>query len=153
MNRLLLLLPVLWLAVLLSGCASGPRVTGQEAYAGQAAAGIVRPAGAQGALIQRRMLAGLDADGAFAGLYPLDSPHERTEVEVLIEPVVIEAQAGGRGFERLLLQVRAYRKNDPGDRFDESYVGRASGNRDALDAILKPLGRDLGRRFGARPVY
>jgi hypothetical protein len=154
MNRLSLLLLAISLASLLGACSSGPpRVIGQEAYNGQAAAGIVRPPGAQGAQIQQRMIAGLDADGAFAGLYPLDSAYESTEVEVLIEPVVVEAQPGGRGFERLLLQVRASRKNDRGDAFNKSYRGRASGRRDALDDILEPLGRDLRRRFGANPVY
>lgn len=153
MNRSALLLLALSFAALLGACASGPRVTGQEAYDGQAAAGVVRPPGAQGALIQRRMLAGLDVDGAFAGLYPLDSAHQSTEVEILIEPVVVDAQPAGRGFERLLLQVRAYRKNGRADAFNKSYRGRASGNRDALDDILKPLGRDLKRRFGGKPVY
>lgn len=153
MNRLLSLLLAFGLIAVLSACASGPRVTGQEAYTGQAAVGIVRPPGAQGAMIQRRLVSGLDASGAFAGLYPLSSPHQSTEVEIVIEPVVVEAQSGSRGFERLLLQVHAYRKHDRGDAFNTRYRGRASGNRDALDEILRPLERDLNRRFGARPVY
>lgn len=153
MNRFLSPLIVLGLTALLGACGSGPRVTGQEAYDGQAAAGIVRPPGAQGAVVQRRLVSGLAPTAAFAGLYPLDSPHQSTEVEVLIEPVVVEAQPGRGGFERLLLQVRAYRKGAPGDGFNKSYRGKASGNRDALDDIVKPLGNDLKRRFGAKPVY
>ncbi len=153
MTRFLSLLFALGLTLMLGACASGPRLTGQEAYAGQAAAGIVRPPGTQGAVIQRRLVAGLELSQAFAGLYPLDSPHQSTEVEVLIEPVVVEAQPGRGGFERLLLQIRAYRKNAPGDGFNNSYRGKASGHRDALDDILKPLGKDLKRRFGAKPVY
>ncbi|WP_201222021.1 hypothetical protein [Halochromatium roseum] len=153
MNRFLRLLLALALTAMLGACASGPRVAGQEVYDGQAAAGIVRPPGARGAVVQRRLIAGLDPMAAFAGLYPLDSPHQSTEVEVLIEPVVVEAVPSRGGFEHLLLQVRAYRKNHIGDGFSKRYRGKASGNRDALDDIVKPLGRDLKRRFGAKPVY
>jgi hypothetical protein len=99
------------------------------------------------------MISGLGSSGAFAGLYPLSSPGQNTEVEILIEPLVVDSQSGRRGFERLQLQVRAYRKNNPSDGFTKRYRGKASGNRDALDDILKPLGRDLKRRFGAKPVY
>ncbi|MEA3638943.1 MAG: hypothetical protein VBE63_03250 [Lamprobacter sp.] len=150
-KRILLLL--LGLAGMLGACASGPQVTEQEAYDGQAAAGILRPPGVQGALVQRRLVTELAASAAFAGLYPLDSPYQSTEAEILIEPVVIEAVPGRGGFEQMLLQVRAYRKHNSDDGFSQRYRGRASGNRDALDAIVKPLGNDLRRRFGAKPVY
>lgn len=104
-------------------------------------------------MLQRRLILGLDSSDAFAGLYPLTSPHENTEVEVLIEPAVIEAESGSCGFDHLLLQVRVYRKHDHSDGFDKRYRGKASGNRDALDELLKPLGRDLKRGFGAKSVY
>lgn len=143
----------LGLIVLLSGCASGPRGSGQESYSGQVAAGVVRPAGAEGDLIQRRLVAGLEPIGAFAGVYPLISPQQSTEAEVLIEPTVIEARFGRRGLERLQLQVRAYEKNNRSNAFNARYQGEAAGNRDAISDILKPLGRDLERRFGAKPVY
>ncbi|WP_462320996.1 hypothetical protein [Halochromatium sp.] len=153
MNRLFSLLLVLGVMALLGACATGPGVSGRESYEGPAAAGVVRPPGAAGATIQRRLVSGLESSGAFAGLYPLDSSQQNTEVEVLIEPLVMESQLGRRGFERLQLQVRALRKNDPRDGFNKQYRGQASGSRDALDDILKPLGRDLRRRFGAKPVY
>jgi hypothetical protein len=153
MLRLTALLLALGFSVLIGACASGPRVSGQESYDGQAAAGVVRPPGTQGAVIQRRLVSGLESSRAFAGLYPLSSPHQNTEAEVLIEPRVMNSQVGRRGFERLELQVRAYRKNDPSDGFRKDYRGKTSGNRDALDDILMPLGRDLRRRFGAKPVY
>jgi hypothetical protein len=153
MNRFFVSLFVLGLTVMLGACASGPRVTGQEIYEGPAAAGVVRPPGPQGAVVQRRLVAELSSSAAFAGLYPLDSAYQSTEAEILIEPVVVEAVPGRGGFERLLLQVRAYRKNAPGDSFNKSYRGKASGHGDALDDILKPLEKDLRRRFGAKPVY
>ncbi len=138
---------------MLAACASGSQLGGKEPYKGQVAAGVVRPSGADGALVQRRLVAGLEPIGAFAGVYPLTSSYQSTEAEVLIEPSLVESRPGSRGFERLQLQVRAYEKNNRGNGFDKGYRGKASGNRDALDDILKPLGRDLKRRFGAKPIY
>lgn len=153
MKRFISYLLALGFAALLAGCASGPQVSGQERYKGQVAAGVVRPLGVEGGLIQRRLVAGLEPIGIFAGVYPLTSSHQSTEVEVLIEPIVVESRSNSRGFERLQLQVRASEKNTRGSGFDKDYRGKATGNRDALDDIIKSLGRDLKRRFGAKPVY
>jgi len=153
MHRFISIFLMLGFIAMLAACASGPPLGGQEPYRGQVAAGVVQPPGPEGDLIQRRLLAGLKPSDAFAGVYPLMSSTQSTEAEVLIEPVVLESRLGSRGFERLRLQVRAYQKNNRGNRFDKGYTGKAAGNRDALDDILKPLERDLKRRFGAKPVY
>lgn len=153
MKRFISGLLTLGFTTVLAACAGGPQVSGKEPYEGQVAAGVVQSPGADGGLIQRRLVAGLEPIGIFAGVYPLTSASQSTEAEVLIEPILVESRSDSRGFERLQLRVRAYDKNNHSNGFDKGYRGQASGNRDALDAILKPLGRDLKRRFGAKPVY
>ena len=140
-------------AMLLHGCSTGPTVGGQEPYRGQFAAGVVDPGGRYGSTIQRRLISELEASGRFAGVYPLRSPTQSSEVEVIIQPAVISARPGSRGLERLDLRVAAFRKTSRKDRFNKEYRGKASGGRDALDDIVEPLARDLAKRFGAKPVY
>jgi hypothetical protein len=140
-------------AMLLTACSTGPRIGGQEPYQGQFAAGVVNPGGKNGATIQRRLIAELDASGRFAGAFPLQSATQSTEVEIIIKPTVLAARPGNRGFERLDLRVAAFRKTSRRDGFSKEYRGKAAGGRDALDDITKPLVRDLTKRFGKKPVY
>jgi hypothetical protein len=151
--RVLSLLLGIAIAMLLHGCSTGPTVGGQEPYRGQFAAGVVNPGGRYGSTIQRRLINALDASGRFAGVYPLRSSTQSSEVEIIIQPATLSARPGSGGFERIELRVTAFRKTSRKDRFNKTYRGKATGGRDALDDIAKPLVRELTKRFGERPVY
>ena len=139
--------------LLVQGCSTGPSVGGQEPYQGQFAAGVVLPGGPYGEAVQRRLIAELDASGRFAGVFPLRSSSQNTEVEIIVEPTVVSARTASRGFERLDLRVTAFRKPSRTSAFNKTYQGKASGNGDALNDVANSVARDITRRFGAKPVF
>lgn len=143
---------VLLLVLLLTACAGGPQVSKKEAYRGQLAAGVVRPAGPEGVQVQQQLIEGLNASGGFAGVYPLWSANQSTEAQVIVEPLIAAAHRGRRGFERIELGISAHLKHERG-RFRKAYAAKASGSGDALAEVSDQVSRDLNRRFGSRPVY
>jgi hypothetical protein len=144
------------ISVLLAACAStGTGIPGDETYKGQLAAALAPPAGAAwlAADVQRKLLAGIEASGTFASVIALDSPRESNEAEIIILPTVLEARPGVRGPERLKLAVRTTRKSTGETGLNQVYEGRASGRGGAVADIIKPLNKDLKRRYGEPPVY
>lgn len=144
---------VLLLPILLGACAGGPAISADERYDGQVAAGVVQPTGISGESVQRRLIEALDQSGDFAGVYPLHAPGQYSEVEVVITPSILDAQRGANGLEQLSLQVHASRRPHTAGMLDKTYRGTASGRADALDDLIPRLTQDVGRRFGAKPVY
>jgi len=144
---------VLLLSILLSACAGGPVISADERYDGQVAAGVVQPAGVSGDRVQRRLIAALEQSGDFAGVYPLYAPGQYSEVEVVITPSILDTRRGAHGLEQLLLQIHASRRPPSAGVLDKTYRGTASGRADALDDLIPSLTQDLGRRFGAKPIY
>jgi len=151
----------LFAMLILTGCSSAPLSFDGEAYSGQFAAAVA-PVGRSGApgigarerdRIQSRIVSGLYAAGIFASVTALRSPGQNNEAEVIIDPSIIDGSYGSRGLERVKLRVRARRKSTGEVGLDDSYRGQASGNRGAMDKIVKNLARDLKRKFGNRPVY
>jgi hypothetical protein len=152
---------VLSAILVLTGCSSAPLSVDDEAYRGQFAAAVT-PTGLSGATgigarerdrIQSQIVGGLDTAGIFASVTALRSPGESNEAEVIIDPSIIDASYGSSGLEQLKLRVSARRKSTGEVGLDESYKGRASRNRGAMEEIIKDLARDLERRFGQQPVY
>lgn len=153
---------VAWSILLaLAGCSSASISFDDEAYRGQFAAAVT-PVGLSGAAgigarerdrIQSQIVGGLDAAGIFASVTPLSSPGESNEAEVIIDPSVIDGSYGSRGLERITLRVRARRKSTGEVGLDDSYKGRESRKRGAMNEIIKDLARDLKRKFGQQPVY
>jgi hypothetical protein len=144
------------LSVLLSACASsGGGIPASETYQGQLAAALAPPAGAgwRGSAMQQQLQRGIEASGTFASVITLDSPRESNEAEVIIQPSVLEAQPGGSGLDRVQLAVRTTRKSTGAVGIDKVYSGRSSGRGDAVDDIIKPLNRDLKRKYREPPVY
>ncbi|MBK1703143.1 hypothetical protein [Halochromatium glycolicum] len=139
--------------MLIGACAGGPQVSANERYTGQVAAGVVRPAGATGIAVQRRLISALEASGDFAGVYPLFAPTQSSEVGVVITPSILDERHGPNGLEQLRVQVRAERQSQTRDALKKTYSGRSSARNTALDDLIQPLARDLTRRYGRKPVY
>lgn len=152
---------VLSALVVLTGCSSAPLSVDDEAYRGQFAAAVtpVRLSGAasigarERERIQSQIVGGLDAAGIFASVTALRAPGESNEAEVIIDPSILDASFGSGGLEQVKLRIRARRKSSGEVGHDDSYKGRASRNRGAMDEIVKDLARDLERKFGQKPVY
>jgi hypothetical protein len=150
------------LAISVAGCASSSGLVGStEAYRGQLAAAVtpVRMSGAAGVSfsererIQARLVRELDAAGIFATVVPLSSPQQANEVEVIVDPTILDASQGSGGLERLTLGVRAKRKGTGEIGLDDRFKGRASRKGDALADLMPSLTKRLKRQYGQPPVY
>ena len=148
--------------LLLAGCGTSPELSvDDEAYRGQLAAavtpvrlaGAARVSGYERDRIQARIVTGLDSADIFASAIPLSAPGQANEAEVIIDPSVIDASPGGRGLERLTLQVVTRGKSTGRIGLNQRYTARGSGGRDALDKVIGDLTKDLRRTYGERPVY
>jgi len=149
------------LAVLLAGCSSTRVSVGEsEAYQGPLAAAVTPVAGGGSTVsagerlqMQAELARGLEAADIFASVQQLSAPGQHNEAEVIIDPSILAADPGARGPERVSLRVRARRKSTGEIGIDETYKGRASGRNDAVADIIKPLSRDLKRKYGKAAVY
>jgi hypothetical protein len=154
-------LSVALLAVLFVGCSSTNVSVGEaEAYRGPLAAAVTPVVGGRSTLsagerlqMQAELVHGLETAAIFASVQQLSAPDQYNEAEVIIDPSILAADPGTRGPERVSLRVRARRKSTGEIGIDETYKGRASGRNDAVADIIKPLSRDLKRKYGKAAVY